>query len=283
MVDAPDGADPDHERFVARVRQMYEQDGLSTRRIAEELGVRRKQVDRALRTAGVVVAPRGAGRRRPTRHPDPENLEERLRKLYSDEGLTRRQASEKLGLSEGLIRTRLAEFDIPTRTRGRCNREDRIEVAVAQVLRLYRDGGLTAQRAADLLGVSRVVFLRAAHDHGVPVRPGAVTQRDADSIKLISALYADPLVRGRLERHGVPIVNEGGPIWQRFPRPVPLTTELCVELYVDCGLSTTQIELVTGQPASRARSVLRKAGVQLRSPGGRSPFRIRWEQGHPPT
>jgi hypothetical protein len=276
-------ADPEHKRFLARVRDMYEREGLSTRRIAEQLGVRRRDVDVALRATGVQVAPRGLGRRRPTRHVDPDDLEERLRELYGTERLTRRQASEKLGLSEGLVRARLAEFAIPTRTRGSFNREDRIEIAVRQVLALYRDGGLTAQRAAELLGISRAVFLRAAHEHGIPVRPGAATQRDSDSIKLIAALYADPLVRATLERHRVPLVPEGGSIWQRFPVPVTLTPELCVELYVDDGLSTTQIELVTGQPSSRARAVLKRAGVTLRPAGGRSPFRLRWEARHPST
>lgn len=277
------GIDPADAQFVAQVRQLYERDGLSTRRIAERLGVRRNAVTRALRSAGVPVSPRGAGRRRPTRrHPDPDDLSERLRELYGIERLTRRQASDKLGVSEGVLRARLAEFAIPARTRGRFNREDRVEVPIEQVVKLYQDGGLAAQRAAELSGVSRAVFLRAAHELGVPVRPGAATQRGADPIRLIVALYADPLVRSTLERHAVPVVPGGGPIWQRFPHPVTLTDELCVELYVDVGLSTTQIELVTGQPASRARSVLRAAGVRMRPPGGRSPFRIRWERRNPP-
>jgi transposase len=269
-------------QFESQVRELYVRDGLSTRRIAEQLGMRRAAVTAALHAMGVVVSPRGAGRRRPTtRRADSDDLAERLRQLYSVEGLTRRQTSEKLGLSEGLVRTRLAEFAIPIRTRGRCNREDRAEVPLDQILRHYRDGGLSAQRAAELLGVSRVVFLRTAHDQGVPVRPGAATQHESDSIRLISALYADPQVRSTLERHHVPIATVTGQIWQRFPRPVPLTDELCIELYVNAGLSMTQIELVTGQPASRVHTVLRRAGVTLRSAGGRSPFRIRWEGRHP--
>lgn len=278
-------ADPDcgfvDAQFGSQVRELYERDGLSTRRIAEQLGVRRTAVTTALHAMGVVVSPRGAGRRRPTRHADPDDLAEQLRQLYSVEGLTRRQTSEILGLSEGMVRTRLAEFAIPTRTRGRCNREDRVEVPLEQIVRLYRDGGLSAQQAAELLDVSRLVFLRAAHDQGVPVRPGATTQHDAESIRLISALYADPQVRSTLERHHVPVATATGPIWRRFPQPVPLTEQLCIELYLNNGLSMTQIELVTGQPASRVHTVLRRAGVTLRSAGGRSPFRIRWEGRHP--
>lgn len=265
--------------FVAHVRRLYERDGLSTRRIADVLGVGKRAVDAALRSAGVTVAPRGRGRARlSARYPDPEDLAERLHELYQVERMTRRQASEKLGLTEGLVRTRLAEFGIPTRTRGPDNREDRREVPVERVLALYRDGGLSADEAADLLGVTRRILLRTAHDHGIPVRPGAPTANVANPIELIAALYADPLVRATLRRHRVPMVPAGGPIWQRFPEPVPLSAQLCTDLYVECGTSITQIELLTGQPASQVRRRLQEAGVQMRPAGGRCPFRRRWEQ-----
>jgi transposase len=275
-----EGAAADDASFVAQVRQMYERDAMSTRRIAEQLGVGRRAVAAALRSAGVAVSPRGAGRPRPTRHVDPDDLEERLRQLYAGDRMTRREASEKLGLSEGLVRTRLAEFAIPTRSRGNWNREDRVEIAVEKVLALYQDRGLSAQRAAELLGVSRGVFLRTAHEQGVRVRPGAATRHESDSIELISALYDDPSVRATLHRHDVPVVPQPGPIWQRFPEPVVLTTELCTELYIGAGLSTMQIEMVTGQPASRIRYLLQRAGVTLRPSGGRSPFRVRWDARH---
>jgi hypothetical protein len=270
------------DALPARVRALYEQRGLSTRAIAELLGLGRHRVDRALREAGVTIAPRGAGRARPaTRRPDPDGLADQLRELYTRQRLTRRQISEKLAVTEGLVRSRLVDYGIRSRTRGRGSREDRRDVPAEQIIATYRDTGAPAEAAAALLGVSRGLLLRAAHDHGIAVRPSATTRRVTRPIELIAALYDDPSVRCTLERHAVPIVTASGPIWQRFPDPVALSTRLCTDLYVDCGLSTTHIELLTGQASSKVRDVLRRAGVTLRPPGGRSPFRRRWDANHP--
>lgn len=43
-------------------------------------------------------------------------------------------------------------------------------------------------------------------------------------------------------------VPAGGPIWRRFPEPVPLTERLVRDLYWRCGIGLNHIELVTGQP-----------------------------------
>lgn len=271
----------DLDRFGDEARALYEREGLSTRKIAETLRLSRPQVDRVLRASGVTVAPRGAGRARPSRrYQDPHEFGDTLRTLYSGERLSRRQVSERLGLSEGLVRERLAEYGIESRTRGRCNREDRHCLPEDQVIEYYRESGLSAEQAGKLLGVSCGILLRAAHDHGVAVRPGASTQRHVGPIQLVDAMYADPLVRKTLARHNVPVVRTAGPIWQRFPEPILMRTQLCVELYVDCGASARQIELLTGQPASRIRRWLLQADVPLRPPGGRSPLRLRWEARH---
>lgn len=68
----------------------------------------------------------------------------------------------------------------------------------------------------------------------------------AAEIELVDALYADPLVRRTLTRYGVPQVPAGGPVWQRFPVTLPIGPELAAELYVDCGLGTRHIELLSG-------------------------------------
>lgn len=262
----------------SQVVDLYVLGGLSTRRVAARLGISRRRVDRELRAAGVEVAARGAGRPRPTRrHFDDADLADRLRELYQAERLTRRQVSEKLGLSEGLVRTRLAEHGIPARTKGRYNREDRSDLPDDAVIAYYLQRGLTARAVGRLLGTSTQLVLRAAHELGLPVRPGAATARGVGPIELVSALYADPLVGETLDRHGIPVVPPGGPIWQRFPDPVPLTTDACTELYVTCGLSTIHIELLTGHPASAVRRMLHAAGVRLRPAGGRGPFLRRWE------
>lgn len=130
-----------------------------------------------------------------------------------------------------------------------------------------------------MLGVSRRVVLRSAHDGGLPVRVGGAPPGHGPSeIELTQALYADTAVSEVLTRHGVPQVPPSGPIWQRFPVPHTLTAELATELYSGCGLGLHHIELLTGQPAGTVSSLLRAAGVSLRAAGGRSPFMRRWRE-----
>jgi hypothetical protein len=71
----------------------------------------------------------------------------------------------------------------------------------------------------------------------------------------------------------------GGPIWQRFPVPLPVGHELAEELYVVCGLSLRHIELLSGQPAETIRALLHARRIKLRPAGGRSPFMRRWRGG----
>jgi hypothetical protein len=60
---------------------------------------------------------------------------------------------------------------------------------------------------------------------------------------------------------------------------VPLTTPLVKDLYWGCGAALTHIELLTGQPAMTVRGFMRRAGIPLRHPGGRTPFLRRWRAG----
>lgn len=262
-----------------QVADLFAKHGLSIREIARELRMSRRRVREALRSADIAVPPRGTGRPRPaTRYADPADLEERLRRLYCEERLTRAQIAKVLGLSEGLIRLRLAEYAIPTRTRGRSNREDRQDIDEEELRHLYWERGLGADAVAAKLGVSHTVVLRAAHERGLPVRADA-TDAERAPIRLIRALYRDRLVAETLNRHQVPVVVRGGPLWHRFPVPFPLTDDLLRDLYVGCGVSQAHIELLTGQPVATVRRRLLAAGVPMRTAGGRCPFlRRRKEQ-----
>jgi hypothetical protein len=158
--------------------------------------------------------------------------------------------------------------------------EYRVVVPQDELADLYVQAGLPAGEIGQMLGVSRRIVLRSAHDAGLPVRVGgAPPQHGPSEIELIQALRADAMVSEVLTRHGVPRVPSPGPIWQRFPTPHRLTTELAIELYSGCGLGLHHIELLTGQPAKTVGSLLRTCGVPLRSAGGRSPFLRRWREG----
>jgi transposase-like protein len=275
-MDSPQGGDG----LAEYVAELFLAHGLSVREISLRLGIGRRQVRAALADGDVPVPPRGAGRSRPgRRHPDPPDLEGRLRRLYCEERLTRAEIARRLGLTDGFVRSRLAEFGIQRRTRGRYNREDRQDVDAADLLVLYRDRALTADEVGAKLNVSRRVVLRAAHERGIPVRPGAA-EPHAAAIELIDALYRDRLVADVLKRHDVPAVPAGGAIAERFPTPVPVTEGLVRELYEDCGVSIMHIELLTGQPTATVRRRLRDEGVAMRPPGGRCPFLRRWRQSH---
>jgi hypothetical protein len=104
-------------------------------------------------------------------------------------------------------------------------------------------------------------------------------RRGPSEIELLEALYADAMVCGVLDRHGVPIAPLSGPAWQRFPAASNLTAELVAELYSSCGLALHHLELLTGRPASSIGGLLRTSGVPLRNPAIQSPFMRRWRAG----
>jgi hypothetical protein len=262
-----------------RVSHLYVSHGLSTYQIARIVGIDRQRVGRLLNRAGVPVKPRGAGRRR---QPDAAQarLDELMESLYRQSGLTSGQISALTGIPDRTVRDRLRARGVRMRTRGRLNREDRMEVPAGALAELYVRAGLSAAETGRLLGVPGRVVLRTAHDHGLPVRVrGPEPRRGPAEIELIGALYADPLVRQTMSRHGIVERPAGGPIWQRFPAPVPVGPELAEELYVSCGLGLRHIELLSGQPAETIRRVLRGQGIRLRPTGGRSPFMRRWRAG----
>jgi transposase-like protein len=261
-----------NRRTAEAVRRRYVVDGLSIRRTADELGLPRKVVSAVLRDLGVAVAPRGAGRARPRRAPAPPlAVAEALVELYVTRRLSRAEVARRLGVPESRIRTWLRHLGVPTRTRGRSNREDRRRDPPQAVEDLYVTAELTADEVASHLGSTRGRVLASAHEGGIPVRPGAAAAED-QPVPLLTALYSDSRVRAALQRHGIPIVPTPGPITQRFPVAAKLTLPLLADLYESCGLSTVQIELVTGQPAATVRRHLQDSHFPLRSAGGVAPF-----------
>jgi predicted HTH domain antitoxin len=282
-----DGTTPDSEcpddlpgaALPERAVHLYACQMLSTYKIATITGTDRQRVTRLLRESGATVSPSGTGRRLTRRTADDERLERLMVSLYQEQRMPSLQIAELTGLSEYTVRSRLRARGVPIRTRGSYNREDRAMISSDDLTALYLQAGLSAEEVADLLGVSRKVVLRSAHDQGLLVRlGGAPPSRGPAEIELLAVLYSDPDVLRVLDRHGVPVVATPGPIWERFPVPHELTTGLVTDLYEGCGLSLPHIELLTGRPMAAARSLLLTAGIQLRPAGGRCPFMRRWRQ-----
>ena len=266
------------EALASRLVHLYLCQGLSTYRIADVTGVDRQRVSRLLHRAGVPLQPRGQGRPRPERRrSDPAGLREILADLYLRQRLNTAQIAAMLNISGRTVRHRLRQYGIRARTRGGWDREDRRTIP-AEILRdLYGRAGFTAEEVGRKLGTSRKTVLRNAHDLGLPVRTGGITYQPGHvEIELINALYADAVVAAALIRHKIPRVPPGGPIWQRFPEPVPLSKYMVEDLYWRCGVGLNHIELLTGQPAQTVRGFMSRAGIGVRHPGGRSPFIRRW-------
>jgi hypothetical protein len=266
-----------------RVAHLYRCQGLSTYRIEDVVGISRQRVTRMLHRAGVPVKPRGGGRRRLPRGAGAAVPDALLTDLYLNHRLTCAQISELTQIPTRTVHGRLRAQGITLRTRGRFNREDRLAVDPEVLADMYLSAGLSSSEVGHLLGVSRRIVLRTAHDEGIAVRLGGpAPSHGPTEIELITALYADADVRQVLGRHGLPAVPPGGPIWQRFPVPARFSPDLAEELYVSCGISVHHIELLTGRPAASVRSLLHAAGVVMRPAGGRSPFMRRWRASHSP-
>ena len=122
--------------------------------------------------------------------------------------------------------------------------------------------------------MSPTVVLRSLREAGLPVRgPGVAEGRE---FRLLTALYKDRGVAAALRRHGIPRRAVVGQVYERFPTPYRLTRRLLEDLYVDLGLATGHIELVTGQPAATISARLREFGIPLRRGHHWSPAMERW-------
>jgi hypothetical protein len=268
-----------------RLAHLYLCRGLSTYRIAELTGLDRQRVTRMLHQAGVAIRPRGAGRLRPVRRRgDPAGLAGLMAALYEVCGLSSRQIAEITGLPERTVRDRLHRYGVRARSRGGWNREDRRTVPAETLRDLYERLGLTADEVGALIGASRQTVLRSAHALGIPVRVGgAVPLSGPEEIELVSALYEDDLIASVLDTHDIPRIPPGGPVWARFPEPIRLSAPLVKDLYWFCGVGLSHIELLTGQPAMTVWGFMRREGIPLRPPGGRTPFLRRWWTGGAPS
>ena len=226
----------------------------------------------------MTLRPRGAGGMRPERRRgDPSNLPEIFAELYVHRHLTTEQVGAVLGIPARTVRDRLRRYGIRPRTRGGWEREERRVLPASALWDLYSRDGLSADEVGRRLDTTRTAVLRNAHDLGLPVRAGGcVPLPGTNEIELVNALYADELVCAVLAEHRIRQVPAGGPIWQRFPQPLPLTRRLVEDLYWRCGVGLHHIELLTGQPAMTVRGFMRRTGITPRHTGGRSPFLRRW-------
>ncbi len=113
-------------RFPSGAAHLYACQSLSTYQIAAITAISRHRIVRLLRQAGIAVKPRGAGRRKARGDAEAERLDALMADLYLRLRLPSTQITELTGIPDRSVRDRLRAHGVPMRTRGRCNREDRI-------------------------------------------------------------------------------------------------------------------------------------------------------------
>jgi len=249
---------------------LYIKDGLSHAAIADQLGVSRKTVKRRLDELGVPT-------RTARKHPPLSRGQ--LLTLYVKRQMTFEKIAEELGTSVAWVQAEFDRLDVPARRRG-VTRYHRHELDIEEVVQLYVHEDLSAKEVGLRLGVSPPQVLRALHQEGIAVRRRGARRsyEPSDEVEVLAGLYSDDALTRVLERYGIEKRWEVGPVTRRFPKPVPLTKALLKGLYLKAGLSADQIELVTGQPRLRVRSMLRDFGVELRPPGTPAPITLRiWQ------
>lgn len=155
-----------------RAAHLYACQMLSTYKIGAVTGTDRQKITRLLHQAGIAVKPNGTGRRMTRRTPEAEHLDQLIARLYLELRMPSTQIAALAGMADHTVRDRLRAQGVPIRTRGRFNREDRTMISPGDLDGLYLRAGLSADEAGKVLGVSRRIVLRSAHDQGLPVRVG---------------------------------------------------------------------------------------------------------------
>ena len=265
---------------------MYRAEPITASEIARRLGISSTQALAALHREKVELDParhaavnRAAGARRRGAVPSlSAGKAEWAVRYYRDEGWSYRMIGEHLEVSGAKVRAELQRRGIPAHPRrpiGPASRTARTEAPVDQVRKLYVESEWSAANVAAQLDSTINVVLRTGHAHGIPIRQGggnspAVTA----AVAVIDSLYRDEQISEVLDRHAVPRRPAGGDIAVRFPDPVTLTAELLDELYHGAGCSSSQIELLTGQPQIVVRDNMHRLGIPLR-PEHMSPALLR--------
>jgi transposase-like protein/AraC-like DNA-binding protein/plasmid maintenance system antidote protein VapI len=259
----------------ATLQQLYIDRQLSEAAIGRQFGCGAGTVRRALRKAGIARR-RGGEKDWSGRPPLTEEL---LRELYVNQRLSKDAIARSLHHSPFKVRQALADHGISQAHRGAgpTRFQPRREFPVALLEELYVDQELTSQEIAEMLEVDPGTVLDRLHEAGLPVRRAgsrAAVKGATPAEVALERLYADPTVTAILDRFG--IARRSTPFLaadvHRAPSP-RLDPEILRALYVDAGLSSFRIELLTGVDNLSVLAQLHEAGIPVRrstSPRSRS-------------
>jgi hypothetical protein len=248
---------------ATRLRDLYVNQRLNDADIAQVLGLNTFQVSNRRRELGIT-------RSNPPKPPPPQPPAPELRRLYAEQGRTLEQLAHQYTTSKTVVREWLKTAQVTVRPRT--TRATRQTFDTDQLRALYLEREWSGAEIAAHYDCSVNVVYRALHYAGIPVRHRTRQAGPTPADRVLDLLYADRTITQALRRHRVPRRTEPGVIVERFPTPIPLTTSLLEQLYIDVGLSTRLIELLTGQPADNVLDALREAHIHVRRRGGPSPW-----------
>ena len=272
---------PDIELDRDTLHRLYVQQRLDDTTIADRHDVPTWRITRRRRQLHVTRPPTPPPHPTPAQPPAPGEL----RALYLDQQLSIAQIARHYRTGNPTARSWLHDAGIALRPRTA--RSHRTTLNLDQLQQLYTARQWSAAQIAAHLGTTVHLVLRTLHDAGIPVRRGGTPRSrtaststgtgtaDPPAAQLLADLYADRDITAVLRLHHLPRRTRPGPIAQRFPTAVPLSTALLAALYHDVGLSARQIELLTGQPHEQILAALHHAGLQVRTDAGPSPWSTR--------
>lgn len=173
-------------------------------------------------------------------HPILTNRKE-LHHRYTDLGHTAEQLAHHIGCDRQTVYRYLHQHRIALHTAD-TDSFGRRAIPQGELANLYTDQQLSISELAEHFDTSKVRISRNLENYKIPVRT-----RDAPMV-IIDELYRDPLVLEALEAHNVALHPEKGTLAERFGTPQPMNPALATHLYDQVGLSSRQVELVTGTP-----------------------------------
>jgi transposase-like protein len=247
-----------------RLRQLYVDQQLTTREVAEALGVNKTKILLALAAAGIVARPREMKRPRPTAS---SVTADAVIALYSEPGMTMRKAAAHFEVSIDCISRRLIELGIPRPDQAESRRRAPSAELRNQAAELYRTGN-TIQAVAAKLDVSATTVSTALHAARTPIRAGGRRQPHEHHPDLLVELYTDPDIVTLLHYWNIEVPTasqlQDPDLFDVRPRQ-PVCTQPLSDLYSGIGLSIHHLALLFGVSDATIRRRLIASGIQPRS------------------
>ena len=257
---------------IEELRRLYLDERLTTREIADRVGLASHQVWRLLTRAGVRMRQRGV---------QPQFGEEDLRRWYEDEGLSTIEISRRTGLSTSGVHSALVRAGIPRRPMA----GPELPIDDRTLEQLYVVERVGSEELAGRFGVAPWAVRRRLRQAGIVRPPGPAPGGDRPmphrdelerqyveeqaTLSQLAARYevAAPTVRRWLAACGIEVRGRPSGTGLRPETAATLTRGELLELYVDQGLTVAQIAHRFGVSKNVVSTALHAQRIPVRRPG----------------